>query len=203
MKRMLVLAATVVALLSWPTTALAASTASANQHPVGGSGIQGRITFADDGSSLTVDGTATGLTPHTPYFSLIYGAGIGPGGVSESKTLPPTSQAIPACNGVNRDGVSTITDTQMVVGFWVNNNDGTGSLHAVKTMHGNSQDPLFKSLPGPPGFPGSFFDFIQLAFGYEAHGDLNSYAAIGPTWRTISIRDASNNFALVACGLVH
>ena len=191
-----------IALMMSPTVGLADSTATANQHPIGESGIQGRITFTDDGSSLTVDGTSTGLTPGVPYFSLIYGAGIGPGGVSETKTLPGTSNAIPACNDVNRDGVSTVTVTQMVVGFWVNHNDGTGSLHVVKTGHGNSQDPLFKSLPGPPPFP-NLYAFFQAVFGYETNGDFNSYAPIGPTWRTISIRDAANNFALVACGEVH
>ena len=203
MKRIpFVVVAALLALLVFSTSALAASNATANQHPVGGSGIQGRITFTDNGSSLTVDGTSTGLMPGVPYFSLIYGAGVGPGGVGEGKTLPPTSSAIPACNDFNRDGVSTITITQMVVGFWVNHNDGTGTLHVVKSANGNSEDPLFKSLPGPPPFA-TFFDFIQAAFGYEAKGDVNSYAPIGPTWKTISIRDGSNNFNLVACGLVH
>ena len=88
------------------------------------------------------------------------------------------------------------------MGFWVNHNDGTGSLHVVKTGHGNSQDPLFKSLPGPPPFP-NLYAFFQAVFGYETNGDFNSYTPIGPTWRTISIRDAANNFGLVACGEVH
>jgi hypothetical protein len=197
----LVVAAALLALLVGSTSAFAASTATANQHPVGGSGIQGSITFNDNGSALTVDGTSTGLTPHVPYFSLIYGAGVGPGGVAENNTLPPTSDAIAACNDFNRSGVSTITITQMVVGFWVNHNDGTGTLHAVKSASGNSQDPLFKTIMVAPGV--TFFDFIQQMFGYETNGDVNSYAPIGPTWRTISIRDGSNNFALVACGLVH
>lgn len=138
MKRIpLVVAALLAALIGSSTTALADAMASANQHPVGGSGIHGRIAFTDDGSTLGVSGTATGLTPDHQYFSLIYGAGIGPGGVSETKKLPHTSDAIPACNDVNRDGVSTITATQMVVGLWHNNNDGTGTLQAFKSKNGN------------------------------------------------------------------
>ena len=195
----------IAALIMGSSSAFASTTATANEHPIGGSGIQGQITFTDDGSSLTVDGTSSGLTPGVPYFSLIYGDGIGPGGVSESKTVPPSAHAIAACSDVNRDGVSTVTVTQMVVGFWVNHNDGTGTLHAVKTTaNGNSQDGLFKSIPGPPPFP-SVYAFLQAVFGYEtpAQGGLKSYAPIGETWNTISIRDASRNFALVACGEVH
>lgn len=140
-------------------------TASANQHPIGGSGIQGRIHFTDNGASLTVDGTATGLTPNVPYFTLIYTNGSTPGGISEAKAgaMPATSQAITPCES-NRSGVSTVTEAQMVVGFWTNHNDGTGTLHKVQTGA--------------------------------------SYAPIG-TFATVSIRDASAQFALVACGEVH
>src|SRR5712691_3335355 len=180
--------ATIAILLVSSLAAGATTTATANQHPIGGSGIQGSVLFTDNGSTLTVDGTATGLTPHVPYFSLIYTLGSHPGGVSETKTLPRTSNAIAACADLNQAGTSTIDATQMVVGFWKNNNDGTGVLHVVKSAHGNSQEGLWIAL----GLK-SVFESFGVVFGG------NSYSPIG-NWSTISIRDASNNFALVACG---
>lgn len=179
------------ALIMNATVGFASSTADAQQHPIGGSGIHGDIHFTDTGSSLIVDGTATGLTPNKPYFSLIYSVGVGPGGIAENKTVP--GSAIPACAGVDRQGQSAITATQMVIGLWQNNNDGTGTIHDVKSKApiGNSQDPLFIFLGLKP---------VLESFGY-VFGD-GSYAPLDGTWRTVSIRDASNNFALVACGLV-
>ncbi len=192
MKRLL-LASVVssVALIATATAGLASSTANAEQHPIGGSGIHGDIHFTDTGSTLIVDGTATGLTPGKPYFSLIYTVGVGPGGISENKTVP--GDAIAACNDLNRQGQSAITPTQMVIGLWHNNNDGTGVLHDVKSRApiGNSQDPLFLALGLQP---------LLAQFGVVLFG--NSYAPLDGSWRTVSIRDASNNFALVACGLV-
>jgi len=184
--------ATIAILLVSSVVAGATTTATANQHPIGGSGIQGRVVFTDNGATLTVDGTATGLTPHVPYFSLIYTLASHPGGVSEAKTLPPTSNAIAPCADLNQAGTSNIDTTQMVIGFWTNHNDGSGTLHAVKSATGNSQDPLFLSIPGVA-------DALR-SFGYVFGG--NSYSPIG-NWSTVSIRDASNNFALVACGEVH
>ena len=187
----LTMLATIAILLAASLGAGATTTATANQHPIDGSGIQGRVVFTDNGSTLTVDGTATGLTPHVPYFSLIYTLSSHPGGVSESMTLPSTSNAIPACADLNQAGASTIDPTQMVVGFWKNNDDGTGTLQVVKSAHGNSQEPLWIFL----GLKSLFEDF-GVVFGG------NSYSPIG-NWSTVSIRDVANNFALVACGEVH
>lgn len=189
MRRFLVVLVTLAGLCVSSITAAAVVTATAEQHPIGGSGIHGLVHFSDDGSNLTVEGTATGLTPRVPYFSLIYTLGSDPGGVSENKT-PSPGNSLPPC-GASRSGNSTVTATQMAVGFWTNNNDGTGSLHIVKTTHGNSQESLWIAL----GLQGLFEQF-GVVFGG------NSYSPIGQ-WRTISIRDASNNFSLVACGLVH
>ncbi len=80
----------------------------------------------------------------------------------------------------------------MVLGLWHNNNDGTGALHAVKTKTGNSQDPAFLAAGLGP---------VLQSFGYIFGGV--SYAAINGSWTTVSIRDASANFNLVACGRVH
>ena len=180
-----------IALVSNATVGFASSTAAAQQHPIGGSGIHGDIHFTDTGSALIIDGTATGLTPNKPYFSLIYSVGVGPGGIAEGKTVP--GQAIPACAGVNRQGQSAIDATQMVIGLWHNNNDGTGTLHDVKNRAplGNSQDPLFLALGLGP---------VLSQFGYVFFG--NSYAPLDGSWRTVSIRDVLDNFALVACGEV-
>ncbi len=167
-------------------------TATAEQHPIGGSNIHGLVHFVDDGSALIVDATATGLKPNTPYFSLIYTVGSDPGGVPEGQSLPPTSNALAPCADLNRSGTSAVTTTQMVLGLWHNNNDGTGALHAVKTKTGNSQDPAFLAAGLGP---------VLQSFGYIFGGV--SYAAINGSWTTVSIRDASANFNLVACGRVH
>lgn len=180
-----------VAIVISTTTASAATSQEVNQHPVDGSGIQGRITVVDTGSSNVIDGTATGLNPAHHYFSLLYTLGSHPGGPSESKTLPSGSNAIPACGALNQAGLTTIDTNQMVVGFWSVNADGTGTIHDVKTTHLNSQDPFFIATGVAP---------VLESFGYVF--GANSYAPAG-TWATISIRDADLGFALQACGLVH
>jgi hypothetical protein len=193
MKKFLVLICLVSGgLLTANLTAFASITQFVDQHPVGGSGIQGHIMVIDTGTSQIIHGTATGLNPAHPYFSLIYTLGSHPGGISESMTLPSTSNAIPPCGGLNQQGASTINTNQMVVGFWQVNPDGTGTLDDVKSATGNSQDPLFMSIPGVAAALESF----GYVFG------ANSYAPTG-TWATMSIRDAAQNFALQACGLAH
>lgn len=180
--------AVVVALVSANLTGFAALTQDINQHPVGGSGIQGRVEVTDTGSSLIIHDTATGLNPAHAYFSLIYTLGSHPGGISESTTPSPTSSAIPACNALNQNGMDTITVAQMLGGFWTVNADGTGTLDVVKSATGNSQEDFW---------PAPFVAFLEAAFGFVPHS--NSYAPIG-TWSTMSIRDANLNFALQACG---
>ncbi len=41
-------------------------------RPVGGSGVSGKVDITDDGSGVTVKGTATGLDPAEDHFSLFY-----------------------------------------------------------------------------------------------------------------------------------
>lgn len=189
--RLFAVLAVLTAVLLGTGTAGASIVQRVDQHPIGGSGIQGRILVTDTGSSNIVDGTATGLNPAHHYFSLFYTLGSHPGGPAEDKTLPPTSNAIAPCADLNQAGTSTITANQMVVGLWTVNQDGTGSIHDVKTTIGNSQDPLFIALGLKP---------VLESFGYVF--GANSYAPAG-TWATMSIRDASENFSLVACGEVH
>jgi hypothetical protein len=189
MKRLLfVLSLVGVALLSGNLTGFAAVTQDINQHPVGGSGIEGRVHVTDTGSSLIIQATATGLNPAHGYFSLIYTLGSHPGGISQSQTLPLTGNAIAPCSALNQNGMDTITTAQMLGGFWTVHADGTGTLDVVKSRTGNSQEDFW---------PAPFVGFLEAAFGFVPHS--NSYAAIG-TWSTMSIRDANLNFALQACG---
>lgn len=190
MRRLLVILGAIgVSLLSTNLTALAAVTQNINQHPVGGSGIQGRVEVSDTGSSLMISATATGLNPAHQYFSLIYTLASHPGGIVEGKTLPPTSNAIAPCDAFNQAGQTTVDFAQMLVGFWTVNADGTGTLNVVKSASGNSQEDFW---------PAQFVQFLEAPpFFFVPHS--NSYAAIG-TWSTISIRDANLQFALQACG---
>ncbi len=189
MKRLLlVLSAVAVALVSANLTGFAALTQDINQHPVGGSGIQGRVEVTDTGSSLIIHAVATGLNPAHAYFSLIYTLGSHPGGISESTTPQATSNALAPCADLNQAGNSTITVAQMLVGFWTVNPDGTGTLDVAKSATGNSQEDFW---------PAPFVGFLEATFGFVPHS--NSYAPIG-TWSTMSIRDANLGFALQACG---
>ena len=91
---------------------------SARTHAIDGSGIRGRIVFLDSGDSaggLVVSGRATGLDPAQGYVSLIYDRGAVPGG---PEACLPTGG---------------LTGTQMFVGFWSVDEDGTGSLFVTKT----------------------------------------------------------------------
>ena len=101
-------------------TALAGTTTgAANLHPIDRSGIAARMQYVDTGSTLTVDGTATGLTFGQHYLSLFYDNGSKPSGPI-------------VCEPTN----NSITFEQMVIDFWSINPDGTGTVHAVKTGPG-------------------------------------------------------------------
>ncbi len=111
-------AALAVVLITFASTALASTiTGAANLHPIDNSGIQANITFTDNGTTLTVNGTATGLVPKQTYFTLVYDVGSKPSGPAACEPPPTNDQ----------------TEAQMIVGFWVNNGDGTGTLHAAKS----------------------------------------------------------------------
>ncbi len=94
---------------------------SARQHPIDGSGTQGRIVFLDSGTSesgLVVSGTATGLDPAQAYVTLVYDRGATPGG--PAACLPT--------RGLN--------GAQMFVGFWSVDPSGHGSLFVQKSGDG-------------------------------------------------------------------
>lgn len=108
------------------------TTAKANLHPSNQSAVKAKVTFTDDGSTLTVDGTATGLIPGVTYGSLIYDVSSLPGGpIACLPTIfDPTDP-------------NFIIPT-MFVGIWTNNGDGTGTLSATNTNGGADYVPLSK-----------------------------------------------------------
>ncbi len=120
-------------------------TGKANLHQINRSGIKARIEFQDDGTTLTVTGTASGLDPGESYVTLIYDTGSVPGG---PKACQPT--------------IFDPTDPDfllatMFIGFWAVDQDGQGTLDAVNTNGGFDYVPLdkFKNtsvrlVTGPP-----------------------------------------------------
>ena len=118
MKRLVIsIAVAAVALLGSWTVALAESTTgAANLHQFHGSGVSGSMSYIDTGSTLTVAGTAEGLTPGQTYLSLFYDNGSKVGG---HDPCSPSSG-------------NNITFPQMFIGFWNVNQDGTGTLNVVK-----------------------------------------------------------------------
>lgn len=99
-------------------------TGKANLHQINKSGIKARIEFRDDGTTLTVTGTATGLDPGETYLTLIYDTGSVPSG---PKACQPT--------------IFDPTDPDfllatMFIGFWAVDPDGQGTLEAVNTNGG-------------------------------------------------------------------
>ena len=121
-----------LALVALPTVALAghktAATGKANLHQVGKSGIKAKITFVDDGSSITTEGAATGMDPDDSYISPIYDNGSVPGGpfaCEPSGEVEPGIQLVPG----TRQNSNELAP--MVVGFWAVDGDGNGTLGPV------------------------------------------------------------------------
>lgn len=115
MRMLLMLAALTVSV----SVTAAGSIGHARLHPIGQSGIQARIFFVDDGTTLRVLGVAEGLDPTATYISLVYGEGSVPGGPNACEPTPILANAL--------------TGPQMVVGLWTVSLDGTGVLTAAKT----------------------------------------------------------------------
>lgn len=98
------------------------TTGKATLHPQNQSGVKGRIDFIDDGTTITVNGTASGLTPGVPYASLIYDNGSSPGGplACEPTIFDPTDPGF-------------ILNT-MFVGLWTVDGNGNGVLSEVNIV---------------------------------------------------------------------
>ena len=118
--------------------------------PANESGVQAKIVFVDDGTTLMVVGTATGLDPDESYLSNIYDIGS-------------ASEGPIAC-------VPSIFDPEdpdfilptMFLGFWKVDPDGNGRLCAVNTNSGADFVPLDKIgtvsvrlFVAPPPAPGA------------------------------------------------
>src|SRR5262245_55791115 len=99
---------------------------SARLHQINGSGIEAAVVFRDDGVALTVKGVASGMTPGQAYVSLLYGRGSAADG---PKACEPTANPNESLNF-----------PQMLVGMWVVDASGNGTLDAAKT--GGSYTPL-------------------------------------------------------------
>jgi len=199
-KLLLSLAMGLAATLSAPLGAFATVVSGdANQHPIDGSGIMGRIEFVDDRANhvVTVSGTATGLVPHQAYFSLWY----------DIKSVPSGPHACEPSEEFRKKNAG-ITDIQMIIGFWHNNNDGTGTLLAHKSLAGNDN---FAAANLASNLAGVLPDSLRLAF-LGALGGLafapGSYAPLTDV-HTISIRHAIGlppsdaTLVLQACGEIH
>ena len=86
--------------------------------------LYGRVKFTDDGTTLTVNGTASGFNPGLSYTSFFYGTGSVPRGALAC--FPPTP--------------NLLTATQMITAYWLPVTGYTRTLHVAKT--GTSYLPL-------------------------------------------------------------
>lgn len=133
--RLLVLAV-VIGILALPGVAYAkhtgTATGRANLHPMplqqeednGAlpgtlSGIKGKFTFVDDGSTITILGEAWGLDPAFTYFSAVSDNGSVPGGFFAMGGQGATKGA---CETVEWE------DSLGLVGTWVVDADGHGTI---------------------------------------------------------------------------
>ncbi|MCG8408315.1 MAG: hypothetical protein MI923_24200 [Phycisphaerales bacterium] len=119
-----------------------------NLKSVDETGVDAKIVFVEDGTTLMVIGTATGLDPAETYFSNIYDIGSaseGPGACVPSIFDPKDPDFI----------LPT-----MFLGFWEVDADGNGRLCAINTNDGADFVPLDKIgtvsvrlIVGPPPAP--------------------------------------------------
>lgn len=139
------------------------SMGQARLHPIDRSGANANIVFVDDGTTLVVSGTATGLDPDESYLTLIYDNGSVPGGPN-------------ACGPTIFDPTDPdfLLGT-MVVGAWTVDAEGNGSLSAINTNFGADYVPLdkFRStsvrrVVGPPQAPGAPPQTELVACGHVA-----------------------------------
>lgn len=143
MKRLLLLAA-VALLVVIPSVVyaghLGVSTGKAKLHPANQSGVTGEINFVDNGVTLTVTGTAAGLSGGE--FSLLYDNGSVPGGPAS----PPTAQD-PSPNGICEPAFGGLGFAKMFIGGWSAPVGGVSTLGPI-VKAGPSYVPLadFRSV---------------------------------------------------------
>ena len=155
---------------------LGTATGQANLHPVGASGVKGNFTFVDNGSTITMSGSARGLIPGDTYVSLIYDNGSVPGGFfafgaqgATKGACDPTSEDL---EGMMLVGNPNVEDPPNI--FWTVDGDGHGTINATNLLDEEQ-------------FPGPF--------------TTSTYVSLDD-FDTISIRQLELDFAVVACGQV-
>ena len=147
---------TVIALVGSGTTAAASVRAEGEVEviPFPGFGFEAELSIRDTGSALIVNGEASGLDPTKTYVSLDY-------------TTPATGPT--AC-----EPGGSLSFAQMFLGTWSVNSEGKGSLVAVKTAAGNTNQP-----------PASLIAFLN-AIGVPTGG--TAYHPLDPSVRSVSVR---------------
>ena len=112
-KKLVMLAMAIALLVAIPAVVFAAGSMKAKSHAKPPTKISAKFKFVDDGTTLTITGTAKGMDSGHPYSSLIYDPGSSVKGVDACEPSD-LSLIVP----VNR----------MVVGDWAVAEDGTGAL---------------------------------------------------------------------------
>jgi len=113
-KKLILLAMAIVLLLVVPAVVLAAQS-DATAHAKPPTNISAKFTFDDDGSTLTINGTAEGMDSGHPYLTLIYGDGS-------------------LVNGVDACEPATALSGSMLIATWTVAADGTGLLGTTGTV---------------------------------------------------------------------
>ncbi len=118
-KTFILLTLGILAIVTVPVVALAddkQATGFAQMHSADGSGINGIITFQDNGTDLFVRGNATGMDTREEYLSLVYDTG-----------------SVLAGDRSCRPGEGPEID--MEVGIWAVDIDGNGELDVKKEIY--------------------------------------------------------------------
>jgi hypothetical protein len=118
------------------------STATADLHPINGSGVSGQVTIVDDGETIEVtDGHAEGLDPENVidlgvpqgYLSLFYDKASAPKGPEACEpgifAHEAHSDQVRRVNPhpLGAEHPLFLTDAQMLGAFWIVEEDGTGT----------------------------------------------------------------------------
>ena len=112
-KKLILFATAIALLLAIPAVVLAAvSQGNANTKPP--TNIEAKFKFLDNGTTLTINATAKGLTSSKQYVSLIYGPGS-------------LTKGLNSCRPNSPNTLGPI----MFVGVWTVAADGTGALSAT------------------------------------------------------------------------
>lgn len=164
----------VVGLVTTGIVAAAAELAEGevNVVPFAGQNFQAEIQIVDTGSALLVEGKASGLDPTKSYVSLDY-------------TTPPTGPT--AC-----DPGGTLSFAQMFLGTWSVDSQGEGSLVAVKTASGNTNEPPASLL--------AFLNHIGVPTGGTAYAPLTSSVQSASVRVMTPVGGGLEVPALIGCG---